>query len=561
MRCSLCAENRYSKVPDALIVFSNPTHIGWAVWALQLQQRDQLLPRVSRTVCSHWGNEWKAAAFWRRRKKYCLPRLWPSREEPPSPELCDCHCGQHQGCLSPADLQLVGRKHHMAVLMVPEPFRKHTDSSRGSDTQDNSCGWALLLHTAGTTPSCQSKGGAVLSHAAAPAGSHLSWCGQAALLTHWSVQSSPLLSNEHASYSPTKLQTLWHPKREISSAVAIPKGQLSLFPGGKWGTPYLPILQTPGPVLAALSTATAMETVVMTVWRQAGVFATFITKKYAWLGFPKSCWLQRDSFALKFIFEASKPWKCSNSHVMGVGGQHKMRSGNYWQGNPCTKDATETSGASLNYCNCLVGFVWFCFLIKTIFSINTEEILLNFYLLFWRLLHHVITLNFRICQCKMIFCQHQNIWRTLADIFACKCVWGAFTHLFAWKKYGFNWLLSCSVFRRDYQNTGWEAEHKAWKETRGELSYRNNLVYQTRLACTSPSHCRATCISLHHFILQGQREKGPLFSRKRWAWPQKAPASLSCFAWERSSSSKGGWRGEAEKRSCRARSVCLIPCV
>lgn len=196
-----------------------------------------------------------------------------------------------------------GGKHHTAaVLMVPEPFRKHPASSRGSDTQDNSCGWALLLHSAGTIQSCQSKG-------------RLSWPAWQLLQAHTTAGVDKLLFSHagqckaaHCSamtMPPIVLQSsraLWHPKREISSAMAIPKGQFSLFPGGKWGTPYPPILQTPGPVSAALSTATAMETVVMMVLRQAGVFATFITKKIHMTWFPQELLTSKRQFCSQIYF-------------------------------------------------------------------------------------------------------------------------------------------------------------------------------------------------------------------------------------------------------------------
>lgn len=117
---------------------------------------------------------------------------------------------------------------------------------------------------------------------------------------------------------------------------------------------------------------------------------------------------------------------------------------------------------------------------------------------------------------QMISHWRQNIWRTLADISACKRVWGAFIHLFAWKKDGFNWLSSRSFFRRHYQNTGQEPQRIALKEPEQIFAVGTDLMYQIRPACYSPSHCHAISISLRCFILQGAGGKGPLSKRTIW---------------------------------------------
>lgn len=113
----------------------------------------------------------------------------------------------------------------------------------------------------------------------------------------------------------------------------------------------------------------------------------------------------------------------------------------------------------------------------------------------------------------MIFCQHQNIWRTLADISACKCVWGAFIHLFAWKKYGLtdSWV---APFSEEIIKTLDEKLSTKLGRTPEENFRRGaDVIYQIRPACNSPSHCCAICIALHHFILQGVGGKGPLVQR------------------------------------------------
>lgn len=115
------------------------------------------------------------------------------------------------------------------------------------------------------------------------------------------------------------------------------------------------------------------------------------------------------------------------------------------------------------------------------------KIWLCFYLQLWRLLYQVITLNFHLCQCKMISHWHQNIWRTLADTSACKRVWGAFIHLFAWKKDGFNGLSSHSFFRRHYQNIGQKLQRKALKEQQQIFAVGTALIYQIRPSRNSPS--------------------------------------------------------------------------
>lgn len=261
--------------------------------------------------------------------------------------------------------------------------------------------------------------------------------------------------------------------------MAIPEWQFSWFPCGKWWTPVVPCLWTPGRVLAAPSTDTAMERAVTLVLSQEGISAPFIMKKYAWLGFPRSCWLQRGSFAPKFALRHPSQGAAVTPMQGVLGGQHETRGAAFgatniskiWRRNPGARDAAKKPGTSLKWVQLL--FLFRCFKIKATFSISSKEILLYFYLPFWSLLHQDIPLNFHLCQWKMLFHQHQNIWRMLADISACKCVWGAFVHLFAWKKYGFNWLSSRSLFRRYYQNTGWESQHKALKETRADLYYRN----------------------------------------------------------------------------------------
>lgn len=90
------------------------------------------------------------------------------------------------------------------------------------------------------------------------------------------------IAQQWHSIPPAVLQssrTLQHLKRQISSAVAAPKWQFSLFSSQKWWTPHLALLQSLGPALAAPSTATAMERVVMLVLRQEGISAPYIIRK------------------------------------------------------------------------------------------------------------------------------------------------------------------------------------------------------------------------------------------------------------------------------------------
>lgn len=119
---------------------------------------------------------------------------------------------------------------------------------------------------------------------------------------------------------------------------------------------------------------------------------------------------------------------------------------------------------------------------------------------------------------ETLFPWHQTIWRTQADISACKGVWGAFRHLFAQKKYGFNWLSSCLLFRSSYQNTKLRSKQEQI-DTIGA-----NLI--RALKSNTLNRCCAMYLYFWTLFFGEQGEKGTLFQMTVWKFSHKRLLSM-----------------------------------